>query len=81
VVAVTARETLKQLTVPVAAAVVVLAVLTALLQVPRWLLAALAEITDALVDAGHAAQDHLTGQQPVLITTTPIHRRRTASGS
>jgi hypothetical protein len=59
----TARDTLRNLTVPLAI-VVLVACLTAVLQVPGWMLALLAELSEAAVIAGQA---HLT-RRVVIVT-------------
>lgn len=76
----TARETLRGLTVPAAAVFVVLALLTALLQIPRWLLAVAAEIAEVVVIAGQAAQDHIAGAPVAVVTTVPLRPHRSAGG-
>ncbi len=73
-----ARQTLRGLTIPLAVVVCLLAILTALLQVPRWTLALAAEAAEALVVAGQAAQDHLTGRPIAVITSAPYARRNGA---
>lgn len=66
----TARDQLRGLTAPLAIVVVLVAVLTAALQVPRWTLALAAELAEAAVIAGQAAQAHLTGR---VVVVTSAH--------
>ena len=71
-----AREVLRGLTVPAALVVVLLAVATGLLQVPRWVLAAAAEVAEVLVMLGQAAQDHVAGEPVAVVTTVPLRAVR-----
>lgn len=73
-----ARETLRGLTVPAATVFVFLACLTGLLQVPRWLLALAAELAEVAVVAGTVALTHLAGRVVVITDDTRPYRRSTS---
>jgi hypothetical protein len=73
----TARDLLRGLAVLWAIVVVLVAVLTAALQVPRWTFAVLAELSEAAVVVGQATHAHLTGRT-VVITSLPSATARTA---